>query len=63
MFDVIIKNGRIVDGCGNPWFKADIGISKGRIERICNLEKYDAGNSLDAENAIVCPGFIDIHAH
>lgn len=62
MFDIIIKNGRVVDGCGNPWFKADVGISKGKIERICRL-RSDAERVVDAENSIVCPGFIDVHTH
>lgn len=62
-FDVIIKNGRIVDGGGNPWFKADIGILDGKIEKICRFRDYDAKKIIDAENSIVCPGFIDIHTH
>ena len=62
-FDVIIKNGRIVDGCGNPWFNANIGISYGKIGKIYKLKKYDAEKIIDAENLLVCPGFIDIHTH
>jgi len=62
-FNVLIKNGRIVDGCGNPWFRADIGISNGKIEKICRLTEYDAEKVIDAENLMVCPGFIDIHTH
>lgn len=62
-YDVLIANGRVVDGCGNPWFKADIGISEGKIKEIGKLSQDDAEKVIDASNLIVCPGFIDIHTH
>jgi N-acyl-D-amino-acid deacylase len=62
-FDVIVTNGRVVDGAGNPWYKADVGISKGRIEQVGRLRNIDAKTIVDAERLIVCPGFIDIHTH
>jgi N-acyl-D-amino-acid deacylase len=58
-----ILNGRIVDGTGNPWFKADIGIQNGRISEIGQVDRSQASAVIDAHNLIVCPGFIDIHAH
>lgn len=63
MFDTVIKNGRIVDGTGSPWFKADLGISEGRITSIGSIEEPEAKMVVDAENFVVAPGFIDIHSH
>jgi len=63
MFDVIIKNGRVVDGAGNPWYKADIGITADRIVQIGRLDKEEATTVLDARRLIVSPGFIDMHSH
>ncbi|MEM2101889.1 MAG: D-aminoacylase [Candidatus Bathyarchaeia archaeon] len=62
-YDVLIANGRVVDGCGNPWFKADIGISEGKITEIGKLTKHNAEKVINADDLIVCPGFIDIHTH
>ncbi len=62
-FDLLITNARIVDGTGNPWFHADIGIKDGRIVRIGRLDAGKALRTLDARNQIVAPGFIDVHAH
>ena len=63
-FDVIIKNGKIIDGTGNPGFFADVGIEDGRITFIGFLdEKEKAKKVLDAKGLVVCPGFIDIHSH
>ncbi len=61
-FDVLIKNGRIIDGCGNPWYKADIGISNGKIVAI-GYDLNSGKRTIDASNLIVCPGFIDTHSH
>jgi len=62
-FDLAIINGRILDGTGNPWFKADIGIKEGKIDFIGKLRKPSAEKVINAENLIICPGFIDIHSH
>ena len=57
----MIKNGCILDGTGSPWFRGDIGISTGRIDRIGHI---DGGNRIiDASGLFVCPGFIDVHTH
>ena len=62
MFDVLIKNGRVVDGTGNPWFSADIGICGDRIVAVGHLSAQ-AELVVDADGQIVAPGFIDIHTH
>lgn len=62
--DIIIRNGRIIDGTGNPYYCADVGIAGGKIE--CIQKKIDPAATakiIDAENRVVCPGFIDPHTH
>lgn len=63
IYDLVITNGRVVDGAGNPWFRADIGIKNGRIAKIGKIERDQAAQIVDAQNQIVAPGFIDVHAH
>ena len=58
-FDVLIKNGRIIDGSGNPWYRADIGIRGDRIVAIGRLTGATAGRVIDASGFVVSPGFID----
>lgn len=62
MYDIVIKNGRIVNGAGNPWFYTDVGVKDGKISSIGKI-RTDAGLIIDANNAVVCPGFIDVHSH
>ena len=59
-FDVIIANGRIVDGTGSPWFRGDIGIAGDRIAAIGALGDAPAATKIDATNLVVAPGFIDL---
>jgi dihydroorotase/N-acyl-D-amino-acid deacylase len=59
-FDVIITNGRIVDGTGSPWFRGDIGIAGDRIAAIGALGDAAAATKIDASNLVVAPGFIDL---
>lgn len=63
MFDIIIKNGKVYDGTGNPWTKLDIGIIDGKISKIGNLTGVSAKTVIEAENLAVSPGFIDTHVH
>jgi len=65
-FDVVITNGRIVDGTGAPWFHGDLGIRGDRIVRITPrgmLEGANAAERIDAGGHVVAPGFIDIQSH
>jgi N-acyl-D-amino-acid deacylase len=63
VYDVIIENGTIVDGSGNPWFYGDIGVKAGKISRIGCLREHRAVERIDGRGLMVCPGFIDIHCH
>jgi len=63
MYDIMIKNGRIIDGTGTPWEKGDIAIENGVIKKIGPSIKSVANIEIDAEGKVVCPGFIDIHSH
>jgi N-acyl-D-amino-acid deacylase len=62
-YDVLIRNGKIVDGTGNSWFYGDVGISQGKIVKVGSLNKSAAAKVIDAQGLIVAPGFIDVHAH
>jgi N-acyl-D-amino-acid deacylase len=59
-FDILIRNGHILDGSGGPWFAADIGIRGDRIAAIGKLEGAQASRTIDATGRIVSPGFIDM---
>jgi N-acyl-D-amino-acid deacylase len=64
VYDVLVRNGRISDGTGNPWFSADIGIKGDRIARIGPVEPAAVAREvIDAAGKVVAPGFIDIHTH
>jgi N-acyl-D-amino-acid deacylase len=62
-FDVLIRNGRVLDGTGNPWYRADIGITGDRIRAMGNLTGATAKTVIDAKDRLVTPGFIDVHSH
>lgn len=62
-YDLIITNARIIDGTGNPWFRADVAIKDGRIARIGKIVPAQANATIDAKNRILAPGFIDVHTH
>jgi N-acyl-D-aspartate/D-glutamate deacylase len=62
-YDLVIHGGRILDGSGNPWFRADLGIRDGRIARIGSIDPREARAAIDATAKVVAPGFIDIHTH
>lgn len=62
-FDVVIRNGRVLDGTGAPWFKADVGMKGHKITKIGLVESASSDKVIDGTGLIVSPGFIDIHAH
>jgi N-acyl-D-amino-acid deacylase len=62
-YDVIIRNARVVDGTGGPWYRADIGIRGDSIAAIAHRIEADAGRTIDAGGQVVAPGFIDVHTH
>jgi N-acyl-D-amino-acid deacylase len=59
-YDLIIRNGHIIDGTGNPWFAADVAITGDRIATIGDLHEAHAKREIDAKGRIVAPGFIDM---
>src|SRR5687767_14328516 len=62
-YDLLIRNARVLDGTGNPWFPADIAVQGGRIAAVGPLPNAQATRTIDAAGKYVAPGFIDIHSH
>jgi N-acyl-D-amino-acid deacylase len=62
-YDLVIRNGKVVDGTGNPWFLADVGIKNDRITAIGRIPAGLATREIDATGHVVAPGFIDVHSH
>lgn len=62
-YDILIVNGKIVDGTGNPWFYGDVGIRGDTIVDVGRLSDKKATKTIDAEGLVVSPGFIDLHTH
>jgi N-acyl-D-amino-acid deacylase len=59
-FDLVFEGGRVVDGTGAPWFRADVGIVGDRIAAVGDLAGVPADRRIDARRLVVCPGFIDM---
>lgn len=62
-YDLVLRNGRVVDGTGNPWIAADVGILGDRIHRIGRIPAGIAKREIDVKGLVVAPGFIDMHSH
>ncbi len=63
VYDILIRNGRIIDGSGNPWYRGDVGVRGDTIVRIAPVITAPAARVIDATGQIVAPGFIDMHNH
>jgi len=63
MYDLIIREGLIIDGTGQAGFPGDVAVAGDRIEAIGNLEDRSGRVEIDAPGQVVCPGFIDLHSH
>jgi N-acyl-D-amino-acid deacylase len=61
--DLLLQGGKVIDGTGNPWFSADVGVRDGRIVAIGNLAERKAAKTVDVRGLSVAPGFIDLHSH
>lgn len=61
--DILIKNGKIIDGTGNNWYYGSVAIKDGKIIAIGREINYTAAKTIDASGLIVAPGFIDVHTH
>jgi N-acyl-D-amino-acid deacylase len=62
-FDLVLSEGKILDGCGNPWFWGDIGVQSGRIEAIAPPGSLVGEVTVGVDGRYVAPGFVDVHTH
>ena len=62
-YDLIIRDGRVVDGAGNPWYRGDVAVADGKIAAIGRLKGAGAGRVIDVGGMVVAPGFVDAHSH
>jgi N-acyl-D-amino-acid deacylase len=62
-YDILIRNARVLDGAGNPWFRADVAVKDSRIAAVGQLGSASADRVIDAHERTLAPGFIDVHVH
>lgn len=63
VYDIVIKNGKVLSGAGSTWFYKDIGIKNGKIIKVGHIKDPEADTIINAQGKIVSPGFIDVHNH
>ena len=64
MIDLLLKDGRVVDGTGQTWFRASVAVSGDTVQLIRgDSSAVEAARVIDASSYVVCPGFIDMHSH
>jgi N-acyl-D-aspartate/D-glutamate deacylase len=63
VYELVLANGRILDGCGNPWFWGDLAVQAGRIAEIAPAGTLRGKKTIDIAGRFISPGFIDIHTH
>ena len=64
MPDLLIKDGRVVDGTGQTWFRASVAVTGEEVTIIRgDTTQVQAGRVIDADGYVICPGFIDMHSH
>lgn len=61
--DLLLKGGNVLDGTGNPWYRADVAVADGRIVAIGILDDHTANRIIDVTGQFVAPGFVDMHSH
>ncbi|MBA2500023.1 MAG: D-aminoacylase [Chitinophagaceae bacterium] len=61
--DILIKNGRVIDGTGNSWYYADVAVKNGKIIKMGKNLSLTSNKTIDAKGLVVAPGFIDVHGH
>ena len=61
--DLLIRNARVVDGTGSPWFLSDVAVTDGRISAMGRNLDVDADRTIDANGRVLSPGFVDVHTH
>jgi N-acyl-D-amino-acid deacylase len=62
-FELVLANGKILDGCGNPWFWGDVGVQGGRIAQVAPAGTLQGRETIDVGGRFVAPGFVDVHTH
>jgi N-acyl-D-amino-acid deacylase len=62
--DLLLENARVVDGTGAPWFRGSVAVADGRIQRVVRGDTdVDAARTVDLDEQVLCPGFVDTHSH
>src|SRR5579871_2885716 len=62
-FDLIIRNGFVIDGTGLPRRRVDVGVRDGKVAKLGHLDGRTAAEEIDADGMIVAPGIVDVHTH